>query len=255
MEHTRELGKTIEEIAYDKSHVITGEQKCVYVAQQKEEVMSVIRKRANSFNIPIKVYGVDFRSENIQYTNLGMKFDVIIGKEIYKDIVVPLLGEHQARNCALAMALCKDVLEIFNIESIREKLKSLNWPGRMEIVSSNPFIMLDACINSESTDNVKNTLEFLNIQKYTVIVGIPDDKDFARVVESMQENAVCIILTKSQNPHYIFTENQKRLLATKGIDTIWTNSISEAISMAKIKGFPIVILGTTSVVSEVKMLF
>ncbi len=255
MEHTRELGKTIEEIAYDKSHVITGEQKCVYVAQQKEEAMSVIRERADSFNTPIKVYGADFRSENIQFTNHGMKFDVVIGKEIFKDIVVPLLGEHQARNCALAMALCKDVLETFNMESVREKLRSLDWPGRMEIVSSNPFIMLDACINSESTDNIKNTLEFLNMRKYTVIAGIPDDKDFAGVVESMQENAVCTILTKSQNPHYVFTENQKRLLAAEGIDTIWTNSIPEAVSMAKLKGLPIVILGATSVVSEVKRLF
>lgn len=153
------------------------------------------------------------------------------------------------------MAFCKDILKTLNTSNIKENFKSLSWPGRMEIISSNPFVMLDACINSESTDSVKKTLDFLNIQEYTIIVGIPDDKDFAKVVKSMQKNAACTILTKSQNPHYIFSENQRHLLANNGINTIWTNSVSEAIAIAKNKCLPIVILGTTSIVSEVKAYF
>ena len=64
-----------------------------------------------------------------------------------------------------------------------------------------------------------------------------------------------VILTKSQNPHYIFTKEQKHTLANDGIESTWTNSIEEAIGIAKSKELPIVILGTTSVVSEVKSFF
>jgi dihydrofolate synthase/folylpolyglutamate synthase len=253
LEHTRELGETLEEIAADKACVITGEQSCVYVAEQKEEVMAVIRERARKYNVPLKVYGTDFRSENIRFTTSGMIFDVVIGKDVYKDICVPLMGEHQARNCALAMAFCKDILGSFDVEKVRRNLLRMNWPGRMEVLSDKPFMMLDACINSECTKNVKSTLEFLGIDEYTVIVGIPDDKDYAGVVKSMSEHAASIILTKSQNKHYVFTEKQQQSLASEGIDTVWTNSVQEAMEKAEKNNHPMVILGTTSVVSEVKI--
>ena len=255
LEHTRELGSTLEEIAFDKSHVITGGEKCVYIAEQKPEALEIILERARLYNTPVKIYGRDFYSNNIRYTKQGMQFDLVVDGETYSDIIVPLLGEHQAKNCALAMALCKDVMGTFDIDKIKENLKSLSWPGRMEIISTAPFIMLDACINSESTINIKRTLGYLEIAKYTLIVGIPDDKDYAKVVKAMYENADEIILTKSQNPHYVFTPEQKRTLANDGIETVWTDSISEAIGIAKSKELPIVILGTTSVVSEVKSFF
>lgn len=255
LEHTRELGQTLEEIALDKSHVISGEQKCIYVAEQKQEVLDVIRSRASLYNTQVKIYGIDFRCDNIRYTHQGMQFDVIIKDEIFKDIVVPLLGEHQAKNCALAMTICKDILKTFNVDRIKMMLKSFCWPGRMEIISTNPFIMLDACINAECTNNVKETLNYLKIYKYIVIVGIPNDKDYVNVVKSMQNNAEEIILTKSQNPHYVFTKEQQQVLANYGIKTTWSSSVSEAIGIAKNKHIPIVILGTTSVVSDVKSYF
>ena len=121
LEHTRELGKNIEEIAEDKVHVITGEQKCVYVAKQEKKVLDIIEKQAARHQVSLKVYGKDFFAENIKYTKEGMVFDVTIGEEKIENISIPLLGEHQAMNCALALTVCKD---IFNNE-IMWKDKSL----------------------------------------------------------------------------------------------------------------------------------
>lgn len=253
LEHTRELGETAEEIAADKSCVITGEQKCVYVAEQTPGVMEVIEKRASELNVLLKRYGRDFGAENIRYGRGGMVFDVVIGRETYPDLSVPLLGEHQARNCALALALCRDVLGTFDTEAVKKKLEGLDWPGRMEILSTEPFVMLDACVHPASCRNVKDVLAHLEIEDFTVIIGIPDDKDYAGVARSMRK-ATGIILTKSQNPHYVFTPGQQKVLAEEGIAAIWTDSVLEAVSTAKEWGRPIVILGTTSVVSEVKKL-
>jgi hypothetical protein len=105
LEHTRELGDTLTAIAEDKSHVITGEQKCVYFAEQEPEVLEVLQRRAETLHIPYKIYGRDFHAENIRYTCFGMQFDVEIGDNIYADLQIPLLGEHQAKNCALALAV------------------------------------------------------------------------------------------------------------------------------------------------------
>lgn len=276
LEHTRELGETIEEIAENKSYVITGEQKCVYVAEQTSSVLKIIQDRADKLGVSVKVYGRDFWAENVRYTREGMIFDVLIGEDVYSDITIPLLGEHQAKNCALAFALCKDVFENLNLPKVKDNLEDLNlskekdnlgnlnlskvkenlsklhWPGRMEVISKNPFVLLDACINGASCENVIKVLNYLDISDITLIVGIPDDKDYLSVVNSMRRIASTIILTKSQNPHYVFTRRQQERLKEEGIRADWTESVSEAIDLAAKKDRPIVILGTTSVIAEVK---
>lgn len=262
LEHTRELGDTLTAIAEDKSHVITGEQKCVYFAEQEPEVLEVLVRRAGDLQIPCKIYGRDFHAENIRYTCLGMQFDVVIGDNIYPDLQIPLLGEHQAENCALALALCADVLSdlcgesaAFPLSAIREYLSRLHWPGRMEVLHSDPLILLDACINSASCENVKKVLGHLGIRNCTVIVGIPEDKDYAGVIRSMKDMAGRILLTRSGNPHYHFSRKQQETLSGEGIDTEWTDSVEQALTLAGSFPDPIVILGTTSVVSEVEQIF
>ena len=49
---------------------------------------------------------------------------------------------------------------------------------RMEVISEEPFMLLDACINAASCGNVKDVLNQLNIKNPTVIIGVPDDKDY-----------------------------------------------------------------------------
>lgn len=262
LEHTRELGDTLTAIAEDKSHIITGEQKCVYFAEQEPEVLEVLLRRAGDLQVPCKIYGRDFHAENIRYTCLGMQFDVVIGDNIYPDLQIPLLGEHQAENCALALALCADVLSdlcgesaAFPLSAIRVYLSRLHWPGRMEVLHSAPLILLDACINSASCENVKKVLGHLGIQNCTVIVGIPEDKDYVGVVRSMKNMAKRILLTRSGNPHYHFSKKQQETLSGEGIDTEWTDSVEQALTLAGSFPDPIVILGTTSVVSEVEQIF
>ncbi len=262
LEHTRELGDTLTAIAEDKSHVITGEQKCAYFAEQEPEVLRVLMDRAEALHVPCKIYGRDFHAENIHYTRSGMQFDVVIGDNIYPDLQIPLLGEHQAKNCALALAVCVDVMVdlcresmTFSMPAVRENLSLLHWPGRMEVLRSDPFVLLDACINSASCENVKEVLRYLGISNCTVIVGIPEDKDYAGVARSMKDMADRIILTRSVNPHYHFSKKQQETLTGDGIGTEWTDSVKHAMTLAGSFSDPIVILGTTSVISEVERIF
>ena len=187
---------------------------------------------------------------------------------ILAHLQIPLLGEHQAKNCALALALCVDVMadlcresnspDIFSdtmCNQIRRQLSAIHHPGRMEILSSDPFILLDACIHSASCENVKEVLRHLGISNCTVIVGIPEDKDYAGVVRSMKDVAARIILTRSGNPHYHFSQKQQEFLTQEEIPSEWTDSVAQALTLAGSCPDPIVILGTTSVISEVERIF
>ena len=258
LEHTRELGETLEEIAEDKSTCMTGREKCIFIGEQESRVMSVLRSRASSVGVNIKVYGVDFYTSNIQTVADGTIFDIHTKRGTYENIFIPLFGDYQARNCSVAVALCEHVLGIHDFESlIRKGLNKVCYPGRLEIISSTPFILLDACINRQSAVEVVQLLNDINITGISCIIGIPDDKDFIGVVEVLHSVSKNMILTRSSNSHYIFTHKQYDLILRKGVKSDMlteTISVSEALKIAIGGVDPIVILGTTSLVSDVKRL-
>lgn len=255
LEHTRELGASLSEIASDKSHIITGHEKCIYVASQSQDVMEIIQKRATEKGVKMKRYGVDFYADRIRYQMEGMVFDVYVEGEKIEDIRLPLLGKHQAENCALALALCKDVLENqFDVESLKELLQNIRWDGRMEIIGRNPLAVLDACINEKSALSVVDIMEQMEIKKANIIVGIPDDKDYMGVIRVISRLANRILLSKSTNPHYVFTKKQEENAEKEGFSTSFYEHISLAMEEAKKDHLPIFILGTTSLVADVKRL-
>lgn len=278
LEHRRELGNTIAEIAEDKAHVITGREKAVFVGEQTEEAMAVIEKRAALFSVPLKVYGRDFWEENLRTEHTGIVFDLYVFGKRYRDIRLPLLGDFQAKNCALAMAVSEtvfsdlsprsDVLpesprsamlpespemgENLEMDAVRRRLSEINWPGRLELISGEPFILLDCCINRVSTKAVKAVLAERKIEKPVSIIAIPEDKDYRGVAQEMYPLSESVILTRTNNPHYHFSEKQCERMAEEGIATEWAENFTEAMKKAEEKGLPIVILGTTSLLPEVK---
>lgn len=290
LEHRRELGNTIAEIAEDKAHVITGREKAVFVGEQTEEAMAVIEKRAALFSVPLKVYGRDFWEENLRTEQTGIVFDLCIFGKRYRDIRLPLLGDFQAKNCALAMAVSETVFsdlsentpvveesllnpenlpsaesshsamlpespergKTFEMDAVRKRLSEINWPGRLELISGEPFILLDCCINRISTKAVKAVLAERKIEKPVSIIVIPEDKDYRGVVQEMYPLSESVILTRTHNPHYHFSEKQCERMAEEGIATEWAEDFTEAMKKAEEKELPIVILGTTSLLPEVK---
>lgn len=267
LEHTRELGSTLLEIADNKSYVITGSEKCVFVAQQEKSVTEVICSRAKSFGVAVKVYGRDFEALDIVFEKAGMRFDIKTSRHMYRDVRIPLLGVHQAMNCALAAALCEEIYceqgangteELDSV--LRAQLAQIKWPGRLEVLSPDPFIMLDACINRASCEDVLETAHMLGISKATVVIGIPDDKDYAGVASKMFSIAESIILTKSDNPHYVFTDKQAIAVREAGadrasIEVVYMDNLEEAIFEARKRSKPVIILGTTSVVAATEKIF
>ena len=263
LEHRRELGNTIAEIAEDKAHVITGREKAVFVGEQTKEAMAVIEKRAALFSVPLKVYGRDFWEENLRTEHTGIVFDLYVFGKRYRDIRLPLLGDFQAKNCALAMAVSETVFsdlsdkstemgKTLEMDAARKRLSEINWPGRLELISGEPFILLDCCINRVSTKAVKAVLAERKIEKPVSIIAIPEDKDYRGVAQEMYPLSESVILTRTNNPHYHFSEKQCERMAEEGIATEWAENFTEAMKKAEEKGLPIVILGTTSLLPEVK---
>ena len=248
-EHTRELGKTIEEIAGDKSRVIQPEQKYVFLAEQQERVNRIFLDRAKECGVSVRQYGKDFFCENISYTEEGMEFDVVTEKRRYRGMKLPLFGTHQAKNCALALALGEEICGNLEEDGAKEFLGKMHYPGRMEIVSRHPFALLDACINPASVPMLKEIIERVPHKKLAVILAIPEDKDYLGVASALKEEAAFMVFTSTENPHYHFSKQQ----AEKAGGFPYIEGAKKAYEYLKnMDADFICILGTTSLITDFK---
>ena len=252
LEHTRELGPTVLAIAADKAYAIQPECEAAFIGPQEEEAMVQIAQRACALGVPLLEYGRDFEATDIRWGKAGIICTLKNQSQVLEDVELALLGEFQARNAALALALAEALLghELAG-RKVREALDRLRIPGRMELVSKEPLLVVDACINRASAEEAREALAHLGCGPGLIaIVGIPDDKDYAGVVHEMAGVADEIWLTASQNPHYVFTERQERCLAAEGMKTRFVPTVAGALSEARATGRPVCLLGTTSVIAE-----
>lgn len=260
LEHTRELGETVRAIAQDKAAAIDGETRFAYVGPQAPEAMEEINARAHEFGARVFRYGADFFADNVGATEQGLRLDIHVGDECSRGVLLSMLGEYQAKNCSLAAALSQRILSDCGMRlslddilcpSARDALARLRLPGRLEVVSDNPLVILDACINRASCAEVLEVLCQLGVTEATKVLGIPADKDYIGVAEAISAVRGRMILTASSNPHYHFDEAQTVHLRERGVDAAWEPSCQNALETARSYGLPIVVLGTTSLVSDV----
>lgn len=254
LEHTRELGDTISEIAYDKSHVITSGNRYAYIAKQRyDDAADALTLRASTLHVPIKEYGKDFKAVNTRTSREGTVCDIMLNGKTVSDVRLKMLSRAQAENCALALSICDDVLNgHMDDNAIRQALGTLKDDGRMQILRENPIVILDACINRCSCDDVVSSLTGIGVSRCTSVICVPYDKDEIGVAERMLEVSNRMLFTRTHNPHYKFSDNvMRRIRERYGASTEYVDDACTAIRKAVSFGEPVVALGTTSFISEI----
>ena len=253
LEHTRELGASIEQIAADKAHVITKETRCVYVMEQEPAVSAVISEHARQMGVEAKWYGNDFSARGIRQDVTGLTADLWSDGRCYPRVHLPLLGSYQAKHAALALACFTDIAHSAPIPpEWRKALGAVRIPGRMEIVSEEPFVLLDSCIHEKSAKEVRRLLEELGIGRVVTVLCLPDDKDFIGVAGVLHGVSERVILTKIRHPHYPMVADQRRVLEQAGIGCEFETDFSIALHSAKASGLPIVLLTANTFVNYAK---
>lgn len=146
IDHIDYLGGTVEEIARVKAGIIKPGRPCVTCAEDAA-VLAVLRQKAAAVGAPLHCYGEAFAVADAAFDATGQTFtyvDLQSGDRLAK-LRINLLGEHQLKNAAAAVAAARllDVPEA----AIREGLAAARWPGRLELVSEQPLIVLDGAHN------------------------------------------------------------------------------------------------------------
>jgi len=184
LEHRMYLGNTIKEIAGEKGGIIKNKIPVVTGARQKSAI-STLKDIAGKKSAPFFRFGDEFkvrRNKNNKFTYYGIE-------NTWRNLHTGLRGNHQIDNAAIVIAACellnKDRAEI-PLNSIQKGLGKNRWPGRLDIVSDDPLIILDGAHNLIATRRlVKYLSQNLYNRNITLITGILDDKPYSSMLKTL----------------------------------------------------------------------
>ncbi|HUT00158.1 MAG TPA: folylpolyglutamate synthase/dihydrofolate synthase family protein [Candidatus Thermoplasmatota archaeon] len=200
LEHTDILGKDIASIALEKSGIIKDQIPVITAATQdaRETIEHVAKQR----NAPLT--GIDPAMWKRISFKEGCQVFVIHGS--FKDYTVKtsLLGKHQGENIAVAISAIEQVQMsgvYVSDNDILDGVADVTYPGRMEIVSEKPFILLDGAHNPDGMNMLTKTIkEDFSSHRLILILGVLKEKDIKTMVSAIAPLSDVIIVIKSTNP-------------------------------------------------------
>ena len=197
IEHREYLGNTLTQIAAEKAGIIKKSTPLVTGIRQKK-ALAEVKRIATQKNAPLFRLGTDFKVRR----NQGQTFSYYGIRNVWHNLETPLPGSYQVDNAALVLAACELIRQkntAITLSNIQEGLRKTHWPGRLEIVSQNPFIIFDGAHNLAAARNLAKFLSTnLAGKAITLVVGILDDKPYKGMLKSLLTPVTRAILTRAK---------------------------------------------------------
>lgn len=230
LDHTEVLGDTLEKIAGAKAGIIKpGCDAVLY--RERPSVEAVFEERCKALNAPL--HKADFDSLHLLSHSLeGQVFDW----ERFHALRLPLLGEHQLHNAAVALTtarvLQKRGWKITNAQ-IREGIESVRWPGRFELMRKDPMFIIDGGHNPQCIEAlVKNIRDYLPGRELTVLTGVLGDKDFHCMYRDVTQYAKEFITITPANARALTAEKLADYLRQFGKPVTACDVVADGVRLA-----------------------
>jgi dihydrofolate synthase/folylpolyglutamate synthase len=236
LDHTYLLGDTLAQIAFEKAGIIKPGVPAVS-APQRAEATSVLEKVSQERNAPLTEVGRDWDYDAGPADLEGQSFSVrrVIGggSELDGEYWMPLLGRHQLENGASAI-VALDVLRQRGfrvpVEAVREGLRNVHWPGRMEILSREPLVVADSAHNPYSAKILRQALEeWFPDRRWVLIFGAFVDKDIAGMLKELLPISEYVIVTRSDHPRAMAPVELADVVASVGGGAEISVSVNKAL--------------------------
>ena len=231
MEHQAYLGRTISQIASEKAGIIKAHIPVITGARQAEAIR-VMENAAAEKSAPFYRFGSDFwvrRKKDGRFTYLGIQ-------TVWPDMQTSLIGEHQVDNAAVALAAC----EVLNLEGvgldiacIRKGLSENIWPGRLEVVSDRPMVILDGAHNLAASRKLARYLSTAQAGKsITLVIGILEDKPYAAMLRNLLPLCRKVILTRPLIDRALDPEKLHRIVRDYPVEASVIPDVAQAVQAA-----------------------
>lgn len=223
-EHLTYLGPELRDVVRHKLGAITPSVRYIYFGRQEERVEREIRQLLGGGQGRETVWiARDVRVSDVHSGIEGTQFSVQTPYGRYDKLNASLIGTFQADNAALALTSAEKIAHSLNTKQeqrvrtslneskVRTALKNVQWPGRLELISREPTILVDGAIHRRSAQYVADVLVQLKQKKGILIIGIPHDKDYTGVLEVLAPLARKVIVTAANRDYLKFPQDAVRI--------------------------------------------
>jgi len=207
LDHTEFLGKNLEEIATEKAGIFKSGVP-VISSPQDDAAKKSLQRAAAEANVPLMFSGDEitfsYRFESSHVAGPQARICVTTPSSHFDHLAVPLVGEHQAVNCGVAIGLLDQLKHrgfAINDEAAIAGLAKVRVEGRMELVCEEPRVLVDGAHNAASIEALMRAIgQNIAYDSMVLIFGCCGDKDVKGMLEHIQLGADKIIFTRVQSP-------------------------------------------------------
>lgn len=258
LDHTEILGDTLEKIAAEKAGIIKPGTPLV-TAVETEEAWDVIRARAEQLGSPTWRLGSGFHYRRTEWSLQGQSFNYWDDGISLSGLRTSLLGEHQCRNAATAIAAVRRLsLQGMRVseEAIRQGISRTLWPGRLEIMREEPLVLVDGAHNPHGTRILERAItDYFADKRIIMVLGILKDKERAQMFSHLLPHASRVIFTAPQygratDPDTLLKEAASYQVPASSSSTV-ANAIDQALAVTG-KDDVLLIAGSLYTVSEAR---
>lgn len=241
VDHADLLGDTPGEIAVEKSGIIKEDSYLVSAAQDPEAAQ-VLLEAARTHHANFKFENVEFGVTDRSVAVGGQQVSIQGIAAEYNGLFLPLHGAHQVQNLAVAVAALEAFLgageQPLNQQVLQDGLAQVTSPGRLELLRTNPSLVIDAAHNPQGIEATAGTLrETFNFSALGLVVGILDDKDALGILTALfdhfGDDIEHLAITQSNSPRAIDAAALTEIALDAGWDEdqiFTTESVVDAIA-------------------------
>jgi dihydrofolate synthase/folylpolyglutamate synthase len=184
LDHQKYLGDTIEKIAEEKAaiikagdHVITG---C------EGSALQIVEAHARQAGAPIWRLGREINVSS-QSKGWGGHIMTVSGPGFrHAELELPLVGDYQPANAALAVA-CAHVLDGITDDEIRRGLAATRWPGRLQVIGTRPRIVLDGGHNPPAMTKAGATFRrLIGTERLVTLFAMLSERDPVELLKALR---------------------------------------------------------------------
>lgn len=234
-DHMAILGSTLAKIATEKAGIIKPNGIVVTSAQSPEALLAIakIASQRNARMVRVGAAGEDFAQAEVDAGQLPplsysyllqehsidlpiqQRFTIKTPQQVYTDLVLPLAGLHQLENATVALATLATLREQgidWNEQALRDGLRTVHWPARIEVVGSDPTIVIDGAHNADLMQKLMQTLRTsFTLHRLIVVLNVNRDKDLVGIVQALAEVDIVILTHMQSSPRAVAIETFQAL--------------------------------------------
>ena len=240
LEHTEILGPTVGDIAREKAGILHRGMIGI-LGRLPPAALVEVERAADAVGVPLWHLGKEIDVTDRELTPRGQRFTVRTPRRTLERLSIPLFGNFQPGNAALAVAAAEAFLRASGAElpetAIRRGLSKAAWPGRLERVARRPDLWVDVAHTPESALALAQSLAeiapFATPEENVVVFGCLADKNADGIFDALSELAQTVVVTSVRSERTARPEELRRRAVGRFRRVVVAPSVSDALPLAR----------------------